>query len=261
MKTHNAKRFLIAGVLLAVAVTAGNVAQAQSCNVEWTNKAGDNSWSTAGNWSTNHVPGPTSDVCILTGIADASLTPSISIHSLQIGNNNVTLYLGSGTVSIATSVDSEGFIDILGAAKVSIGTTLTSSGQITTAGATISAASVDIQSGPVIGCGTFESSVTNNGYIYPSGAPPNGGLTVTGNYTQTANGELSEQWGSRLVVNGNVTLSGYFSVGVSYHHLPSPGSTYTALTAGSLGGKFTHVTIEDGGSVKYTNDSVVVTFQ
>ena len=66
MKTHKARTFLRAVAVLAVAVTGGNLAQAQSCSVEWTGNAGDGQWSTAGNWSTHRVPGPTSDVCILT---------------------------------------------------------------------------------------------------------------------------------------------------------------------------------------------------
>jgi hypothetical protein len=66
MKKTHVKTLLRIATLLSVAVIGGNVAQAQSCNVEWTNKAGDGLWSTAGNWSTNQVPGPTSDVCIQT---------------------------------------------------------------------------------------------------------------------------------------------------------------------------------------------------
>jgi hypothetical protein len=117
MRTHNAKRFLIAGLLLAVAVTGGNLAQAQSCNVEWTGNAGDGLWSTAGNWSTNHVPGRTSDVCIVAaqstptcapaGCIDASGIPSVSVNSILVDQGS-WLLLGSGTVSIATSLTIQG---------------------------------------------------------------------------------------------------------------------------------------------------------
>ena len=65
MKTYTARMFLRLVAVLAVAVTAGNLAHAQSCNVEWTGNAGDGLWSTARNWSTHRVPGPTSDVCIV----------------------------------------------------------------------------------------------------------------------------------------------------------------------------------------------------
>ena len=66
MKTHKARTFLRAVAVLAVAVTGGNLAQAQSCNVDWTGNTGTDAWSTAGNWSTNQVPGPTSDHVIET---------------------------------------------------------------------------------------------------------------------------------------------------------------------------------------------------
>ena len=56
MKTHKARTFLHAEVLLAVAVTGGNLAHAQSCNVSWTGNAGNGAWSTAGNWTTNQDP-------------------------------------------------------------------------------------------------------------------------------------------------------------------------------------------------------------
>src|ERR1700747_595416 len=84
MKTHKARAFLRAVAVLAVAVTGSSLAQAQSCNVEWTGNVGDGQWSTAGNWSTHRVPGTTNDVCILTangtsGSVDAIATPSIAV--------------------------------------------------------------------------------------------------------------------------------------------------------------------------------------
>jgi hypothetical protein len=106
MKTNKARMFLRAVLLalagLAVAFAGANLAQAQSCNVDWTGNAGTDVWGTAKNWSTNKVPGPTSNVCILTapgtGSVDATATPSISNQfdsarprrraRLRIGNGN-----------------------------------------------------------------------------------------------------------------------------------------------------------------------------
>jgi hypothetical protein len=243
MKMHNTKMFLRAALLLAVAVTGSNLAQAQNCSVDWTGNAGDGQWSTAGNWSTHRVPGPTSDVCILTangtsGSVDAIATPSIAVHSIQVGQG-VGLAFGSETVSIATSLTSQGYLTMFGT--------------------TLSATSVDMQSGSLVGGGTVEGSLTNNGYLHPTSAET---LTVTGNYTQTAGGELSVQWGTTaLVVNSNATLSGSLVVGINPKRPPAKGSTYTAMTFGTLSGEFTSFTVEGGGTVKYTNNSVVVTFQ
>jgi hypothetical protein len=240
---HNAKIFLRAALLLAVAVTVGKLAQAQSCNVDWTGNAGDGQWSTAANWSTHRVPGTTSDVCILTangtsGSVDAIATPSIAVHSIQLGQG-VGLAFGSETVSIATSLTSQGFLTLFGT--------------------TLSATSVDMQAGSLVGGGTIEGSLTNNGYLHPTNAET---LTVTGNYTQSAGGELSVQWGTTaLVVNSNATLSGSLVVGINPKRPPAKGSTYTAMRFGTLSGEFTSVTVEEGGTVQYTNNSVVVTFQ
>jgi hypothetical protein len=237
---------LRAALLLAFAFTASTLAQAQSCNVDWTGNAGDGNWSTAGNWSTRKVPGPTSDVCILTangtsGSVDAFTTSSISVHSIQLGQG-VGLAFGSETVTIATSLTSQGYLTLFGT--------------------TLSATSVYMQSGTLVGGGTIESSLTNNGYLLPTNGET---ITVTGDYTQTSSGELSVNFATTyppaLVVKSNATLSGTLTVGVNLKRPPAKGSTYTAVTFGSLNGEFTSFTVEGGGTVKYTNNSVVVTFQ
>ena len=246
MKTHKARTFLRVVVLLAVAFAGSNLAQAQSCNVEWTGDAGDGGqWSNAKNWSPHKVPGPTSDVCILTangtsGSVLATTTPSISVNSIQLGKG-VGLAFGSGTVSIATSLISQGYLTLFE-------TTLT-------------APSVNMQSGSLVGGGTIEGSLTNNGFLAPTNAET---LTVTGNYTQMAGGELSVNgfgYPVALVVKSNASLSGTLSVGVNLKRPPAKGATWTAMTFGSLSGEFTSFTVEGGGTVQYTNDSVVVTFQ
>jgi len=241
MKRHKATMFLRVVAVLTVAVTGGKLAHAQGCNVEWTGNAGTDVWGTARNWSTDHVPGPTSNVCILkapsTGSVDATTTPSISVDSIQVGPG-VGLAFGAGTVSIATSLTSQGYLTLFG-------TTLT-------------APSVNMESGSLVGGGTIDGSLINSGYLHPTNAET---LTVT-NYTQTANGELSVQWGTTgLAVNSSAALSGSLVVGINPKRPPKKGSTYTAMTFGSLSGGFKTVTVEEGGTVEYTGNSVVVTFQ
>jgi hypothetical protein len=258
MKTDNAKRFLIAGLLLAVAVTGGNLAQAQSCSVEWTNKAGDGLWSTAGNWSTNQVPGPTSDVCILStagygscgaGCVDAEGIPSISVNSILIDQGPTVLF-GPGTVSIATSLTVQG----PRAASLGGGSSL-----VDLFGTNLNARSVQVgdssNAGTFEGYGTVEGSITNNGAL-----SPNGSLTVTGNYSQTTGGELFENWDLGVLnVNGNATLSGYLVLAIDTKHPPKSGSTDTVMTFGSLSGEF--ASVNKGFSVKYDKNSVVAKYQ
>ena len=235
MKTSNGKTFLRAAVLLAVAVTWASLAQAQTCSVTWTDKAGDGMWSTADNWSTHEVPGPTSDVCIPSDSADARAIRSISVNSIQVSQGAGVVF-GSGTVSIATPVTMQGYLSLLGT--------------------TLSVTSVDVVSGGSLnGNGTIQGSLTMGGVILPQAEP----ITVTGDYTQTSTGEVIEYWGSGgiLNVNGNATLSGYLFVRYSTKVPPKSGSTYTAMTFGSLSGEFTNVS---PGTAKYTNSGVVVKF-
>ena len=232
MKTHKARTFLRVGALLAVAVTWASLAQAK-CSITWTGNV--DYWNNPNNWKPRRVPGPTDNVCIPSGEADGRTTPSISVHSIQVSNSAVLVF-GSGTVSVATSVTiQQAYLSLLGT--------------------TLSATSVVNQSGTLMGNGTIEGSLTNDGFLEPNAQS----LTVTGNYTQASTGELSEYWGSAatLNVNLNATLSGYLVVHYSTKIPPNPGSTYTAMTFGSLSGAFTSVS---PGTAEYTNNSVVVTF-
>jgi hypothetical protein len=117
-KTHNVKTLLGAAALLAVTVTGGNLAQAQTCSATWTGNEGDGLWSTAGNWSPRKVPGLASNVCIPT-FTTADATPPISIHSLQISSGGL-LIIESGkagaSFSVATSLINQGGIELYGAA-------------------------------------------------------------------------------------------------------------------------------------------------
>ena len=173
METHKVKTFLRAAVLLAIALTGASLAQAQSCNVSWTNKTGDGLWSTAGNWSTNQLPGPTSDVCILStagagscggGCVDATGVPSISVHSLLVDQGPSVLF-GSGTVSIASPLIVQGQrpLDLGGGSSV-----------VDLFGTNLNVLSVQVGDssnyGAFLGYGTVEGSLTNNGYLSPQGS-------------------------------------------------------------------------------------------
>ena len=147
------------------------------------------------------------------------------------------LVFGTGTVSVATTVTiQEGYLSLLGT--------------------TLSATTVDVQSATLMGYGTIEGSVTNDGYLTPLGS-----LTVTGNYTQTSGGELSENWGygQLLNVNGSATLSGYLVLGINPKRPPKAGSTDTFMTYGSVSGEFTSV--PPLMSVAYDKNSAVATYK
>jgi hypothetical protein len=188
-KTHNVKTLLRAGALLAVAVTGGNLAQAQTCTATWTGNAGNGSWSTASNWSPRKVPGPTSDVCIPTfttadGAGLLGSAKSISVHSIQVGEGGSLLF-GSGTVSIATSLNNQGLISLYGT--------------------TLSAGSIDLANPGEID--SFDnSSITSPALSNTTGtvwAYPGGTLRIVDNPVQLQNGTMS---GGNWLVSGVLVL-------------------------------------------------------
>jgi hypothetical protein len=179
MKIHctNTKQFLRAAALQAAIIYSGNIlAQVQSspsCSGTWTGSAGNGAWGTAGNWSPRKVPGPTSDVCIpILTTADATATPSISVHSIQVAEGGSLLF-GSGKVSIATS--------------------LINQGGITMFGTTLSAGSIDLPAPG--GISSYDnSSITSPAFSNAAGTVSvgaGGTLRPTDNPVQLQNGTLS----------------------------------------------------------------------
>jgi hypothetical protein len=178
MKIHCTKRFLRAAALLAALIYGGNIlAQAQSsCTATWTGNActvQSCSWTMAGNWSPRKVPGATSDVCVPTlTTADATTTSSISVHSITVDQGG-TLLFGSGKVSIATSLNSPGFVTLFGT-KLSAGSIDLGSG-----------GELDAYDNSSITCPAF----SNAGGTVSVGT--GGTLRLTDNPVQLQNGNLS----------------------------------------------------------------------
>ena len=156
-----------------------------SCSVSWTGNAGNGSWSTAANWSTHKVPGPASDVCIL-ALATVNATPPISVHSIQVGEG-ASLVFGSGTVSIATSLTSQGFIQLTGTTLSAGSIGLPSPGNITSYG---------------------NSSITSPAFSNATGTVTvgtGGTLRLADNPVQLHNGTLS---GGSWLVSGVLVVPG-----------------------------------------------------
>jgi fibronectin-binding autotransporter adhesin len=206
-KTHNVKTLLRAGALLAVGVTGGNLAQAQTCSVRWTGNAGNGLWSTASNWSTHKVPGPTSDVCIPT-LTTADATPPISVHSIQVGEGG-SLLIGSGKAG----------------ASFSIATSLTNQGFITLTGTTLSAGSIDLPAPGEIDS-YDNSSITSPAFSNTGtvSVGTGGTLRLADNPVQLENGTLS---------GGNWLVAGALIVPSDISQLTSQGTVVSIDGTGS----------------------------
>src|SRR5215469_8764030 len=220
---HHTKMFLRAALLLALAATLGNLAQAQKCSATWTGNAGDGSWSTARNWSPSRVPGPTSDVCIPI-LTTANATPPISIHSLQISQGG-GLIIDSGkagaSFSVATSLNNQGLIQLYGAA--------------------LSAGSIEMTDPSNFGDINvyYNSSITSPAFSNTTGTlyvGATGTLRLADNPVQLQNGTLS---GGTWQVDDTGLLI-----------LPSD---ITQITGGPAGAYYTVLSIASGGSLQDTS--------
>jgi hypothetical protein len=137
------------------------------------------------NWRTHKVPGPASDVCILT-LATVNATPPISVHSIQVGEG-ASLLFGSGKAG----------------ASVSIAASLTSQGFITLTGTTLSAGSIDLPApGDITSYGN--SSITSPAFSNTSTVSVGTGtLRLADNPVQLQNGTLS---GGSWLVSGALVV-------------------------------------------------------
>lgn len=130
-------------------------------------------------------------------------------------------------------------------------------GSTVLAGGTLaSAAAVTIQGGSLQGTGTVAGDLVNAAQLAP-GAPA-GAITVLGDFTQTASGQLNESVGGIsagsgfdvLTVSGAAQLDGSLVVSLAGGFVPSAGDTFDIVAAGSVGGRFavTNLPIGSGAS-------------
>jgi fibronectin-binding autotransporter adhesin len=150
---------------------------AAPATVYWTNPSGGN-WSTAGNWSSGAVPGPTETATIaLPGSYTVTLDINDTIAGLQLGGTSgtQTLLAASRTllVSSQTQIDTNGILDLRastldGVLLTNAGTVLvTGSSTIGPAIATTGTSLIRVQGNNVYGQSTLTvtNSFTNNGAV------------------------------------------------------------------------------------------------
>ncbi|QZA58610.1 autotransporter outer membrane beta-barrel domain-containing protein [Candidatus Rhabdochlamydia porcellionis] len=186
----------------------------------------------------------------------ANITAPVQTIAALSGSGNALVELGSKNLIVNQTISTTypGVIDGIGSF------TKQGSGILTLTGDSsgFSSGAVNIDAGTLLvngrlegtftidnnaifgGAGTAIGNVTNNGSVQPGNSI--GTLTINGNYTQNASGELVIEINEAgatdlLVVTGAATLNGVLQVS------PEPGlylegTTYTFLTAGSVTGQF-----------------------
>lgn len=105
---------------------------------------------------------------------------------------------------------------------------------------------MDVQGGTLIGTGTIIGNLQNKASILIGSDTTAGTLTVSGDYTQSATGNLTLKVGGpgagtdfdQLVVGGAATLDGTLTITLVNGFLPDSGTTYSVLTFASPIGTF-----------------------
>ena len=126
---------------------------------------------------------------------------------------------------------------------------------------------LDLNGGQLIGNGTVTGEIRNNGgFVRPGHSP--GTITVSGNYTQGANGTLDLEIGGRtagteydqLAVSGAATLDGALNVTLINGFRPSVGDVFQIITPASFSGGFATVHFTGfTGQIAYNAGSITIT--
>ncbi len=104
----------------------------------------------------------------------------------------------------------------------------------------------------LIGTGTFSGSINNqSGIVYPGGNGAAGSLAIGGNFTQGPGGTLDMDLGGtsagsgydQVAVTGTANLGGTLNVDLISNFLPAAGNSFPLLTAASVSGQFSSITV------------------
>jgi outer membrane autotransporter protein len=143
-------------------------------------------------------------------------------------------------ISLLT-INTGGLVTVGNTTSISTGSQATINGQLTSPQVNVNGSSL------LTGAGRIVGNVVNSGTVAPGNSP--GTLTITGNYTQTAGGNLLMEIASqtafdRLVVGGTANLGGTLQVlatGFQFAY----GQQFQVLQAGSITGQFASMTTSD----------------
>lgn len=115
--------------------------------------------------------------------------------------------------------------------------------------------------GQLHGEGTIVGSLNNAGVVSPGSSP--GVLQVNGDFAQTADGDLLIELASassydQLHITGSAALGGTLTVNLINGFAPTPGQTFTIVTAANVNGTFAQTNLPPGMRAIYTGTSVIL---
>jgi hypothetical protein len=158
--------------------------------------------------------------------------PVAWVRNAPLDNQGIATFQANVSVP---SVASSGWFEIAGGARVRAAGTL-----------------ADVRGGVLEGGGTLDANVSNAGQVIVGLVGSPGVLTITGNFTQTAGGDLYLEVGGtrpgvdygQLLVGGAANLGGTLSVVLTNGYTPDSGTPFQLLTAGAVRGTFTRLDLD-----------------
>jgi fibronectin-binding autotransporter adhesin len=166
----------------------------------------------------------------------------------------------AGTTTIAAAFSNAGTVNANAGVLDFTGGYVQSAGQVMLGGGAL-AGNLTLNGGTLGGAGTLTGNLVNtSGIVAPGNSP--GLLTVAGDYTQGAGGQLNIELGGtvagtgydRLSVAGNATLDGTVFVTIPGAFAPGTGDLFDFMTIGGIrSGSFATTTLPTGytGNVSY----------
>jgi hypothetical protein len=209
------------------------------------NLAGTTTWKDSGDFNdgggtVNNLSGATFTIQNAQTLGSGTFNNSGTLLKTSIGETNVSVFAtfnNTGTIDVQA-----GTLNVASDLVQNAGTTIVESGTTLQVGAF--GRSLKLNGGTLTGTGMIVGDVNNAATVRPGGASSAGTLSMTGNYTQTAAGNLVINVGgftpgsslSQLAVSGSATLAGVLSLNSVSGFTASLGNSFTVLTYASASG-------------------------
>jgi hypothetical protein len=212
----------------------------------------------------------------LTGASAELLNTSTNqnaLASLAVNSSKGVLSLQQGQqLTTGKKLTNKGSVTVGASSGLTARTSYTQALGTTTVDGTLTAPALMTQGGTLLGQGTLAAAVTSNATITAGDSPTKPGiLSVTGTYTQNANGVLNIFIGgvkvgtqySQLAVSNGAGLNGTLNIKLIKGFIPTIGSTFEILTGSAVNGKFAtvnglHINSSEHFEINYTGTSVTL---
>lgn len=212
----------------------------------------------------------------LTGASAAMLNTITNANALIGLASNASagaLSLQSGqALTTSTSLSNAGKVTVGSSGSFTIGGTYAQTAGTTTIDGSMSATSVTLQKGSLVGKGTLGGTVSSSASMTAGDSTSKPGkLTLTGTYTQNSTGTLNISVGGTaagtfgdLAVTNGVSLGGTLSIKLINGFVPAIGDSFTILTGSAVSGEFatvkgTSINSSEHFQVNYNATNVTLT--